>query len=118
MSNKSRNNSEQNDVATDETIVVDGGESNNNEADIKDDVAQLLVDHFTNILLFGKGLKISPKTENHVIYEIASMMKISNYIFGLLVIKAACIPKSGYYCNLELKYWMNNQLIQSHDLKA
>lgn len=39
MSNKSRNNSEQNDVATDETIVVDGGESNNNEADIKDDVA-------------------------------------------------------------------------------
>ncbi|CAK3967218.1 conserved hypothetical protein [Vibrio crassostreae] len=29
------------------------------------------VDHFTNIALEGKAKKLSPKTENHVFYEIA-----------------------------------------------
>ncbi|EPX6969628.1 hypothetical protein ACW0W9_004225 [Vibrio parahaemolyticus] len=29
------------------------------------------VDHFTNIVREGKAKKLSPKTENHVFYEIA-----------------------------------------------
>lgn len=66
MSIKSRNNTEQNNAAIDD-VIVDAGESNDNEAVI----ATPPVNHFTNILLSGKGLKLSPKTENHVFYEIA-----------------------------------------------
>jgi hypothetical protein len=65
MSNKSRHNTEQNDAITDETID-DGGELDNNETNIVD----LPVNHFTNIVLSGKGRKLTPKTENHVFYEV------------------------------------------------
>ena len=77
------NNIEQNDIMSDETIVegdvidnneadiVEDSESDNTETDIKDDVAELPVNHFTNILLSAKGRKLSPKTENHVFYEVA-----------------------------------------------
>jgi hypothetical protein len=65
MSNKSRHNTEQNDAITDETIA-DGGELDNNETNIVD----LPVNHFTNIVLSGKGRKLTPKTENHVFYEV------------------------------------------------
>ncbi|HCG5094219.1 hypothetical protein [Vibrio parahaemolyticus] len=34
-------------------------------------VEELPVDHFTNIVREGKAKKLSPKTENHVFYEIA-----------------------------------------------
>ncbi|TKF27755.1 hypothetical protein [Vibrio kanaloae] len=34
-------------------------------------VEELPVDHFTHIVLEGKAKKLSPKTENHVFYEIA-----------------------------------------------
>ncbi|ELB2109655.1 hypothetical protein QNZ63_003794 [Vibrio parahaemolyticus] len=34
-------------------------------------VEELSVDHFTHIVLEGKAKKLSPKTENHVFYEIA-----------------------------------------------
>ncbi|ELI5737908.1 hypothetical protein RRK58_001911 [Vibrio fluvialis] len=34
-------------------------------------VKELPVDHFTHIVLEGKAKKLSPKTENHVFYEIA-----------------------------------------------
>ncbi|NOJ02075.1 hypothetical protein F0240_19955 [Vibrio kanaloae] len=34
-------------------------------------VKDVPVDHFTNIALEGKAKKLSPKTENHVFYEIA-----------------------------------------------
>jgi len=66
MSNKSRNNSEQNEATTDETIV-DGTESVDNKTDNVDTP----VNHFANILLSGKGRKLTPTTENHVFYEIA-----------------------------------------------
>ncbi|EHK9053925.1 hypothetical protein V9789_003445 [Vibrio vulnificus] len=34
-------------------------------------VEELPVDHFTHIVLEGKAKKLSPKTENHLFYEIA-----------------------------------------------
>ncbi len=34
-------------------------------------VEELPVDHFTHIVLEGKAKKLSPKTENHVFYQIA-----------------------------------------------
>lgn len=34
-------------------------------------VKDVPVDHFTNVVLEGKAKKLSPKTENHVFYEIA-----------------------------------------------
>ena len=34
-------------------------------------VKDVPVDHFTNVVLGGKAKKLSPKTENHVFYEIA-----------------------------------------------
>lgn len=40
----------------------------NEQAEVTADVP---VDHFTNIVLDGKALKLSPKTVNHVFYEIA-----------------------------------------------
>lgn len=78
MSKKSRNNSEQNDAVTDET-VIEGTESGNSETSITDaggddnpeGNVDTPVNHFTNILLSSKGRKLSPKTENHVFYEIA-----------------------------------------------
>ncbi|HCE1979361.1 TPA: hypothetical protein NGS68_002663 [Vibrio parahaemolyticus] len=44
--------------------IVEGNE----QVTVTDDK---LVDHFTNIVLDGKAKKLSPKTENHVFYEIA-----------------------------------------------
>ena len=63
---KKANNTEQNNVAIDETIVDDAEIDNSKAA-----IVEAPINHFTNILLSSKGLKLSPKTENHVFYEIA-----------------------------------------------
>ncbi|EPS0984003.1 hypothetical protein ACVBOS_003512 [Vibrio vulnificus] len=50
--------------AADLPEVVEGNE----QVTITDDQP---VDHFTNIVREGKAKKLSPKTENHLFYEIA-----------------------------------------------
>lgn len=51
-----------------EEVVLPEVESDNELATVAKDVP---VDHFTHIVREGKAKKLSPKTENHVFYQIA-----------------------------------------------
>ena len=51
-----------------EEVVQPEVESDNELATVAKDVP---VDHFTNIVLDGKAKKLSPKTENHVFYQLS-----------------------------------------------
>ncbi|MEF1290400.1 hypothetical protein [Vibrio sp. M260118] len=54
-------------------------------------VEELPVDHFTHIVLEGKAKKLSPKTENHLFYEIAIHQGRRNFISVYRVIKGGSL---------------------------
>ncbi|HHY0592154.1 TPA: hypothetical protein ACVU5N_004446 [Vibrio parahaemolyticus] len=56
-------------------------------------VEELPVDHFTHIVLEGKAKKLSPKTENHLFYEIAIHQGEKE-----LYIRISCNQGGGLYC--------------------
>lgn len=90
MSKKTSNNTkpDSNDVNVDNAttdasstdVVTD---SANAEVITTDENAGLPVNHFANILLSGKGKKLSPKTENHVFFEIAKHDEDNQLYFRL-----------------------------------